>query len=70
MLVCSLGCDALFGWGYIVVDAAGRVRRGIPSETKDVERAVDLLVGKLCAAHDERTAPNFAAHAELFLTLA
>lgn len=65
MLVCSLGCDALFGWGYIVVDPSGRVRRGIQAETKDVEAAVDLLIGKSCIVHNEQTAPNFAAHAEL-----
>lgn len=65
MLVCSLGCDALFGWGYIVVDANARVRRGVRAETKDVEAAVDLLIGKSCTAHNGRTAPHFAAHAEL-----
>lgn len=65
MLVCSLGCDALFGWGYIVVDSDGRVRRGLRAEIKDVEAAVDLLIGKSCTAHNVHTAPNFAAHAEL-----
>ncbi|NKX55949.1 HNH endonuclease signature motif containing protein [Arthrobacter mobilis] len=67
MLVCSLGCDALFGWGYIVVDADGRVSRGIPAETKDVEAAVDLLIGKTCGAHNEHTDAHFATHAELSL---
>ncbi|PVE19203.1 hypothetical protein DDA93_05180 [Arthrobacter sp. Bz4] len=65
MLVCSLGCDALFGWGYIYVDPEGYVRRGVPAETKDVEAAVDLLIGKHSGAHNEQTARNFAAHAEL-----
>ncbi len=65
MLLCSLGCDALFGWGYIYVDNAGLVRRGITAETTDVQAAVDLLIGKTCSAHNEQTAPRFAAHAEL-----
>lgn len=62
MLVCSLGCDALFEQGYIVVDQNGRVRRGRPAETKDLERAVDLLIGKVCTAHNDRTGANFQAH--------
>ncbi|MBP2218016.1 HNH endonuclease signature motif containing protein [Arthrobacter sp. CAN_C5] len=65
MLVCSLGCDALFGWGYIIVDPTGRVCPGIRAETKEVQAAVDLLVGKSCTVHNEHTAPNFAAHADL-----
>lgn len=67
MLVCSLGCDALFGWGYIIVNAEGRVRRGISAETKDVEAAVDLLIGRPCGAYNAHTAPNFAAHSDLHL---
>lgn len=63
MLVCSLGCDALFGWGYVVVNPAGRVGRGTHAETKDVEAAVDMLIGKTCSAHNEHTAPHFATHA-------
>lgn len=65
MLVCSLGCDALFGWKYITVNAEGRVRRGIPAETKNVEAAVDLLIGRPCGAYNAHTAPNFAAHSDL-----
>lgn len=67
MLVCSLGCDALFGWGYIYVDQEGKVRRGVPAETDHVRDAVDLLIGKRCSAYDEITAVRFAAHAEPFL---
>lgn len=68
MLACSLGCDALFGWGYIYVDFDGKVRRGITAETSDVRDAVDLLVGKVCSAYNEDTAPNFKAHAESVLS--
>ncbi|MET4539481.1 hypothetical protein ABIE37_001253 [Arthrobacter bambusae] len=60
MLICALGCDALFEWGYVVVDDSGRVRRGRHAETKDLEAAVDLLIGKVCSAHNEHTASNFA----------
>ena len=65
MLVCSLGCDALFEQGYIVVGENGRMRRGRPAETKDLERAVDLLIGKVCTAHNDLTEANFKAHRTL-----
>lgn len=65
MLVCALGCDPLFEWGYIVVDPQARVRRGRPAETKDLEQAVDLLIGKQCTAHNVRTAANFEVHRSL-----
>lgn len=61
MLVCALGCDTLFEQGYIVVDQNGRVRRGRPADTKDLERAVDLLIGKVCTAHNDLTGANFQA---------
>ena len=61
MLVCSLGCDALFEQGYIVVNENGRLRRGRPAATNDLEQAVDLLIGKVCATHNELTGTNFQA---------
>ncbi|EMY34778.1 hypothetical protein D477_007998 [Arthrobacter crystallopoietes BAB-32] len=66
MLACSLGCDALFGWGYIYMDSDGKVRRGINAETDDVRDAVDLLIGKVCGAYNADTAPNFKAHEDMF----
>ncbi|WP_395402011.1 hypothetical protein ACHMXB_01075 [Arthrobacter sp. UC242_113] len=65
MLVCALGCDALFEWGYISVDDSGIVRRGRTAETEGVRDAVDLLIGKKCTAHNELTAPQFAARSHL-----
>lgn len=62
MLICALGCDALFEWGYIVVDATGHVGPGRPAETKDLEAAMDRLVGKICTVHNASTATNFEAH--------
>ncbi|WP_368824586.1 hypothetical protein [Kocuria cellulosilytica] len=65
MLICVLGCDALFEWGYIVVDTTGHVDLGRPAETKDLEAAVDQLVGKTCTVHNASTATNFEAHRSL-----
>lgn len=65
MLACSLGCDDLFERGYVVVDDDGVVRAGRPAETQPLESAVGLLTDNVCAAHNERTAANFAAHARL-----
>lgn len=65
MLVCALGCDVLFEWGYIVVGPSGRIRPGRPAETQELERAVDQLIGGICTAHNESTAANFQAHRAL-----
>ncbi|MEX5271501.1 hypothetical protein [Kocuria sabuli] len=62
MLVCALGCDALFEWGYIVVDASGQICRGRPAETTALETAVNRLIGRPCAAYRAATAINFEAH--------
>lgn len=67
MLICALGCDALFEWGYIVVDDEGIVRRGRTAETKNLEESVDSLIGKECIAFNQSTASNFAEHALLVL---
>lgn len=65
MLVCALGCDVLFEWGYITVDEGGTVRRGRAAETNALRDAVDLLIGKKCSAHNKLTAPQFAERARL-----
>ncbi|WP_394253534.1 hypothetical protein [Arthrobacter pityocampae] len=65
MLICSLGCDALFEWGYIVVNANGRLEPGIPAETRPLEAAVAKLSGRGCTAYDEVTAPRFEFHRRL-----
>jgi hypothetical protein len=70
MLVCSLGCDVLFEWGYVVVDPGGEIAAGLPAETESVRTAVARLVGRRCEAHNEHTARNFAAHKELKLASA
>ncbi|WP_104168608.1 hypothetical protein [Arthrobacter sp. SX1312] len=65
MLICSLGCDVIFEWGYIVVSTDGRMEPGIPAETLPLEAAVAELSGQRCTAHDEVTAPRFESHRQL-----
>lgn len=65
MLVCTLGCDALFEWGYIVIRPDGHVHRGRTSETASLEQEISSLVGLRCGAYNDATAPNFAAHVGL-----
>ncbi|MUN62113.1 hypothetical protein GMA12_02960 [Kocuria sediminis] len=65
MLVCALGWNALFKWGYIFANLTGRVRCGRPAETADLQGGVDLLIGKACAAHNAVTKGNFEVHRTL-----
>lgn len=65
MLICNLGCDALFEWGYLVVDGGGRVRPGKRPETRTVKNAVEALSGRFCLAFNKATSANFAWHSRL-----
>lgn len=65
MLACSLGCDALFETAYIVVDDAGVIRFGRPTESEALRELLDGLVGRSCTAFNGRTAANFAARRRL-----
>lgn len=65
MLICNLGCDALFEWGYLIVDASGTVRAGKSPETAGVKEAVLEVAGNDCLAFNVRTASTFAAHSHL-----
>lgn len=67
MLVCSLGCDALFEWGYLVVGFDGRVEPGITAETEAVQVAVAAVAGGRCVAHDGVSAHRFEFHWKLHL---
>ncbi len=67
MLTCALGCDALYEWGYIVVDAGGKIRAGQAAETGRIEEAVNRLVGRNCTAFSEQTAACFAENERLML---
>ena len=66
MLACSLGCDALFEWGHVVVDESCFVRAGRTSGPATAE-AVTILVGRACQAHNERTGERFAQHRAIHL---
>lgn len=65
MLTCVTGCDALFEWGYVVVDDDGLVTASRPAETEALRKAVSRLVGRRCTAHDERTSTRFEQHRHL-----
>ncbi|OWV13603.1 hypothetical protein B5D80_00235 [Micromonospora wenchangensis] len=65
MAACLLGCDALFEYGHIYVDAEGRIRPGRAFGTAAVE-PVSALDGRSCAAFDAASAPYFAAHRARF----
>ncbi|WP_026555590.1 HNH endonuclease [Arthrobacter sp. 35W] len=69
MLICALGCDALYEWGYIIVGEDGRIHAGQPAETKRIQDAVDVLVGHLCSAFNDHTAENFAENSRLMLAV-
>lgn len=65
MLICNLGCDALFEWGYVFVDSGGIVRPGRRPETSQVKRVVAAVSGLSCAAFNMYTSASFALHARL-----
>jgi hypothetical protein len=67
MLLCSLGCDVLFEWGYVIVDEDGFVRPGAAATHPDLRRAVKRLDGRRCRRHDVRTASYFAVRAAAVL---
>ncbi|MHA7146470.1 hypothetical protein ACX80U_17315 [Arthrobacter sp. TmT3-37] len=65
MLVCNLGCDALFEWGYIAVDDKGIIVSLRPTTTPHAAEAVTGLLGRACSAHSAATASHFASHMSL-----
>ncbi len=67
MLTCALGCDALYEWGYVVVDSSGRIQGGQAAETGRVENAVARLVGRNCTAFNDQTTECFAENERLML---
>ncbi|WP_157731750.1 hypothetical protein [Arthrobacter sp. YN] len=67
MLVCTLGCDALFEWGYLTVGSDGHVQEGRVAPTIGLAEAVSKVVGRSCSAHHELTAPYFEEHRRLTL---
>ncbi|MDH6238203.1 hypothetical protein H4V99_002948 [Cryobacterium sp. CG_9.6] len=67
MLACALGCDQLFELGYVIVDEDGVAKPGRDAETSALQSIVDQLVDRKCAAHNTRTARDFADHLKLVM---
>jgi hypothetical protein len=65
MLACVLGCDALFEWGYVAVDEAGRIVSARPAETGQLRELVHAVVGRECTAYSTVTNARFAQHRDL-----
>lgn len=65
MLICSLGCDPLFEWGYITVAGDGTIRRGRHPETSAIASAVSRLIDRPCLAFTPSTATAFKEHSRL-----
>ncbi|MGW6726007.1 hypothetical protein ACWF9G_08895 [Nocardia sp. NPDC055029] len=67
MLICVLGCDALFEHGYVVVDAAGNIIAGRSSSHSSVIDTVRVFIGQRCPAYTPERAEAFRAHREQFI---
>lgn len=65
MLVCSLGCDPLFEWGYIVINEEGTICKGRTPETPAVAIAVSARVDRACLAFNSSTSTAFKEHGHL-----
>jgi hypothetical protein len=63
MLVCLLGCDALFESGYIVVTEDGHVMPGASTNDPVLKAEIQRRVGGTSAAWTSHTAPMFRQHA-------
>lgn len=64
MLLCAMGCDVLFEWGFVIVDSAGTIRRGRPSRNSALSERVKAILGRRCGRHNALSAPYFAARRE------
>jgi hypothetical protein len=61
-LVCELGCDALFEYGYIIVDQTGTIIGGVEPSHAALAEVVGELVGLPCLAYTRERAAAFRAH--------
>lgn len=64
MLVCALGCDALFERGFLVVNDDGTIHAGRDSANDSVTEVVVSLAGRPAAGHNSARQPAFAWHRE------
>lgn len=67
MMACSLGCDALFESGHVVVDEVGTIQAGRASTAEALNAAVAAVAGGACGAHCEYTFQRFARHRSMHL---
>jgi len=65
MLVCILGCDALFEHGYLVVGDDGRVAAGRATSAASVLEEVVARTGGRSPAWRDSTASAFGSHAAM-----
>jgi hypothetical protein len=65
MLVCLLGCDALFEHGYLVVDSDGRVAPGHSTDDAAITMEVAARVGAESPAWRSSTAASFRVHEKM-----
>lgn len=61
MLACLFGCDALFEYGYVVVDEDGVIESGGRSNEQTEFRTQDI-VGRQCMAYGDESSRYFAWH--------
>ena len=66
MPVCTLGCDALFELGFVIVDATGAIQEGSPSPTPDLSTFIKGIVGRDCKSFRPESARYFEAHRQRF----
>jgi len=65
MLVCTLGCDSLFEYGYIFVDEFGTILASVAGK-ETLGEAVKPYVGRTCLSFAQGTIANFAWHRRKF----
>lgn len=64
MLACLFGCDALFEFGYVVVNESGVIVSG-KCAPQAIRPRVDALLGRECRAHCDGSRHYFAWHRQL-----
>lgn len=62
MLACTLGCDTLFEFGYITVDADGLIAGQRSATTEALVSAVDAVLGLEVSGMTEARAASFERH--------
>jgi hypothetical protein len=69
MLICLLGCDALFEHGYVVVNSNGRVAPGRSTADSTLSVEVATRAGTASPAWKQTTAAAFEAHGKIHFAI-